>query len=47
MEYVFVIQHHLVLLLMQSCPSRVLVIIDSNRVVLILEGINKIHPSRF
>jgi hypothetical protein len=45
MEDVRVLRHHLVFLLMQSCPSRVLVIIDSNMVVLLLEGINKIRPS--
>jgi hypothetical protein len=45
MEDVGVLWHHLISLLTQSCPYHVPVIIFSNRVVFILEGINKINPS--
>jgi len=45
MEYVSVLWQHLVSFLTQSCPSRVLVIIVSDRVEIILEGNNKGHPS--
>jgi hypothetical protein len=45
MEDVGVLQHHLVYFLMQSHTSCVLVIIVSNRVEFLLEGINKGHPS--
>jgi hypothetical protein len=41
---VSVLQHYLVSFLMQS-PSHVLVIIVSNRVELLIDGINKDHPS--
>jgi hypothetical protein len=45
MEDVGVLRHHLVSLLVWSCPSHVLVIIVSNIVVFLLEGINKSCPS--
>jgi hypothetical protein len=45
MEDVGVLWHCLVSLLTKSFPSHVLVIIVSNRVVFLLEGIKKICPS--
>jgi hypothetical protein len=45
MEDVGLLWDHLVSLLMESCPYCVLVIIVYNRVVFLLEGINKIFPS--
>jgi hypothetical protein len=45
MECIFELRHHLTPLLVQFGPSHVLVIIISNRVILFLEGIDKIHPS--
>jgi hypothetical protein len=47
MKDVGVLWHYLVSLLTQSHPSHRLVIISSNRVELILEGIHKGHPGRF
>jgi hypothetical protein len=47
MEDIGVLQTHLVSLMMQSCPSHVLVIIVPNMVEFILEGINKILPTGF
>jgi hypothetical protein len=45
MEYVGVLQHRLVSFLTQSFSSHVLVIIVSNMVEFLLEGINKGRPS--
>jgi hypothetical protein len=47
MEDIGVLWHILVSFILQSCPSHVLVIIISNRVDILLEGINKGHPSGF
>jgi hypothetical protein len=46
MESICDISHYLAPLLVHCGPSRVLVIITSNKVILFLEGIKKIHPSR-
>jgi hypothetical protein len=45
MENVGVLWHPLISLLMQSRPSHVLIIILSNKVEFLLEGIKKGHPS--
>jgi hypothetical protein len=47
MEDVGVFRHRLASLMTHNCPSHVLVIIVSNMVVFLLEGINKICPSGF
>jgi hypothetical protein len=46
-EGIFELQHYLFPLLMQRSPSHILVIIVSHRLVLLLDRIHKIIPSRF
>jgi hypothetical protein len=47
MEYISVLHHYMVSLLESFYPYHVLVVIVSNRVEFLLEGIKKIHPSEF